>query len=92
MVPTASASPVTKAFAALNETSLAIHITPGIPTDFINSTLKEWPSHVAIPGFIHARLEFHYLGARGSFEQTVALLRILEDKVKEWKLGAGMSI
>ena len=92
MVPTASASPVTEASTALNETSLAIHITPSIPTNFINSTLKEWPSRVAIPGFDNARLEFHYLGARGAFEQTAALLHILQNSVKQWKLEAGMSI
>ena len=92
MVPTALASPVNEVLAALNETSLDIHITPGIATDFTNSTLKAWPSEIEIPGFPHAALRFIDLGSTGSLAETEVVLSILENKVKEWKAGAGMSI
>ena len=92
MVPTALASPVNEVLAALNETSLDIHIAPGIATDFTNSTLKAWPSDIEIPGFPHARLRFLELGTTGSLAQTEVVLSILENKMNEWKAGAGMSI
>lgn len=92
MVPTASASPVNEILAVLNETSPAIHMTPGITTNFTNPTLKEWPHKAGILGFPDAHLGFYEFGRRGTFEQTGAVLLILEDKVREWRAGAGMSI
>ena len=92
MVPTALASPVNEVLAALNETSLDIHIAPGLATNFSNSTLKAWPPEIEIPGFPHARLRFIDLGSIGSRAKTDVVLDILENKVTEWKAGEGMSI
>ena len=92
MVTTASASPVATAFAVLNETSLALHIAPAITPDFTNSTLKQWPSEVEIPGFPYHRLSFIQLGPRGTLAQREAVLEILENRVKQWRAGEGMSI
>ena len=92
MVPTASASPVTKAFAALNEISPAILMKPGVNTDVNYPTPEPWPSEVGIPGFPNAHLGFHQFGPKGTYLQQGGLKLILKDKVNEWKAGAGMSI